>query len=57
MRSRPDLSISEESAKESELSFLTDNPVSSTDPALFDSWLKNHVDQMTMSSEGKGIEA
>jgi hypothetical protein len=57
MRSRPDLSISEESPEGGELSFLTGNPVSSTDPALFDSWLKNHVNERTMPSEGKRIEA
>lgn len=57
MGSRPDLSISEESAEGSELSFLTGNPVSSIDPALFDTWLKNHVHQVTMLSESKRIEA
>jgi hypothetical protein len=57
MGSRPDLSISEESAETSEDSFFTGTPVSSVDPALFDIWLKNHVHQVTMSSESKRIEA
>jgi hypothetical protein len=57
MGSRPDLSISEESAETSEDSFFTGTPVSSVDPALFDIWLKNHVHQMTMSSDSKRIEA